>query len=244
MFKVIKEGNMKDKLLLLALLGLLVLNIQAQSTDIQIIESILKKNTLKWNIDERVTMRGNRVVGLNLNGDITANSLTILSHDIGKLTELEVLTLNDNDLLVIPEEIYSLAKLKKLEIKSNSLQILPEGISKLVSLEELDLRHNGLTQLPADITGLKSIKKLQLWGNRLTTLPHNIGDLYSLKELYLTNNRLRSLPKSITKLDLSYLDISFNYLRDNESGIDTWLKKFNKKYKSEQFAKKDGAHFL
>jgi len=235
---------MKDRLLLLALLGSLVLNTQAQSTDIQIIKSLFKQNNVNWIIEERVTMKGNRVIGLNLNGNIVSSSLTDLNHDIGKLTELEVLTINDNELFVIPEEIYSLTKLKKLEIKSNSLQVLPEGISKMVSLEELDLRHNGLTQLPADIAGLKSLKRLQLWGNRLTTLPHNIGDLYSLKELYLMNNRLRSLPKSITKLGLSYLDISFNYLRDSEASIDTWIKKFNKKYKSEQFAKKEGAHFL
>jgi len=237
---------MKDKLLLLTLtlIGSSILNLNAQGTDIQIVESIFKENSVQWNIDERVTMEGNRVVGLNLNGDITKNWLTVLNPSIGKLTELKVLTINDNELFEIPEEIYTCTKLAKLEIKSNNLQKLPDGISELASLEELDLRHNELEELPADIADLKSIKKLHLWGNKLVSLPPQIGNLHSLKELFLMNNRLLSLPESITKLNLTYLDISFNYLRDSEAIVDTWLKKFNKNYRSEQFDKKGMHYFL
>jgi Leucine-rich repeat (LRR) protein len=108
----------------------------------------------------------------------------------------------------------------------------------------LDLRHNGLEELPADITDLENIRALQLWGNKLSTLPHQIGNLHSLKELYLNNNRLISLPQSITKLNLSYFDISFNYIRDSEASVDTWIKSYNKNYRAEQFEKKGGFHYL
>ena len=160
----------------------------AQRSDREVILSILIKNHLHWNIDKIATFEKDRIVTLNLDDeDIAKEGITVLSPEIGKLTELRKLTLNNNDLNKIPKELFNCKKLVILELKNNNIESLPAGISKLTHLKELDLRNNELDQLPAEIGNLKSIVKLQLWGNNLITLPPEIGYLSTLKELYLMN---------------------------------------------------------
>lgn len=233
--KFYKEDLMK-KLLLLGVLGFVFFTVQAQNSDRNSVKIILAKNNLNWDIDKRAIFEEDRIVTLDLdNKDISLTGITQLVPEIGNLTELRVLTLNDGGLVILPEEMFNCTKLVKLEIKNNNLITIPLGISKLIKLSELDLRNNELSQLPLDIGKLLSIYKIQLWGNNLTELPSDIGDLFTLKELYLNRNRLTILPENITKLSLDYFDISFNYLYKNTKNVDNWLKKHNTKYMDDQF---------
>ena len=97
--------------------------------------------------------------------------------------------------------------------------------------------------MPLDIGKLKSIVKIQLWGNNLIGLPSSIGDLFTLRELYLNHNRLTKLPNTITKLKLTYLDISFNYLQKSTKSVDNWLKKYDDRYQNEQFNTFEGNYY-
>ena len=236
---------MKKTALILTVILALFLQGYANSYERAIVESILEKNDLNWNIDERITIEGNRIVALDLdNKDISNPGIYQLPAGIGNLTELRILTLNDNDLTRLPEELFNAKKLVKLEVKNNNLLVLPKGLKALKRLQELDLRNNELVELPSQVGHLKSLVKLQLWGNELSKIPEEIGYLSSLRELYLTNNHLVSLPESITNLKLSYFDVYFNYLDNNSKRVDTWLKKYNSKYENEQFDSYEGKLFL
>ena len=227
---------MKAPKFLLAVLSILLLSAQGQVNDVAIVMDILEENGLDWRIEELVTKKDGRIVKLNLdNKDFGKEGITRLLPEIGKLSELEVLTINDNDLITLPQEIFQLTRLTRLEIKNNNLISLPFGIHKLSNLKKLDLRNNELRVLPNDIVHLKNLVKLQLWGNELTTLPSQIGRLSSLKELYLRGNRLTGLPPSITRLKLHYLDMLENQLCDVPKRVDRWLKKFEVNYEMLQY---------
>jgi Leucine-rich repeat (LRR) protein len=202
------------------------------SDDAQVVESILElNNNLNWRIDEIATFTNGRIVSLNLNNqDIGNEGITTLGPEIGQLSELTKLTINDNDLTALPAAVFSLTNLRTLEIRNNSLMSLPNGISYLTQLRELDLRNNQLSELPAEIGNLKSLVKLHLWGNNLTAIPPEIGNLSTLKELYLKNNRLRNLPVEITKLRIKYIDVLDNHLCFLSDPVDKWLRRFDNKY--------------
>ena len=206
-----------------------------QNDDGGALRSLLSANKLTWDITSIATFENGRIVKLNLNNPVTGKEgITKLTPDIGGLTELTVLTMNDNDLTELPIEITKCTKLIQLEIQYNALTSLPPGISRLANLKVLDLRNNEFEALPAEICRLPAIEKLQLWGNKFVSLPDEISDLSTLKELYLKGNRLTNLPASIVKLRLKYIDVVDNKLCNLNAPLDAWLKKFDEKYKGLQ----------
>lgn len=212
------------------------LSLPGQTSDLGVVESILEKNNLDWNIEEVATFNNGRIIELNLNNkNFGKEGIKTLTPEIGQLTELKELAINDNDLIILPKEIFNCVKLTKLEIKNNNLLSIPSDISKLSRLTVLDLRNNELKELPPEIGKLKLLSKLQLWGNELISLPSEIGKLSSLRELYLRGNRLTGLPLSITKLKLTYLDMLENQLCDVPRRIDRWLKKYDVNYEMLQY---------
>jgi len=226
---------MKNTFLLIVVLSSLIAVSQVHANDIAVVKSILVKNSINTIVEEIAIIEQGRIVELNLNNKNAAKEgMTILPPEIGELTELRVLTINDNDLKQLPKEIYDCTKLTRLEVQSNDLSSLPSGIEKLIHLRELSLRNNELIELPGGIGKLKSIVILQLWGNGLVLLPQDIGQLSSLKELYLKGNKLTRLPLSITNLKLTYLDVADNHIRSEQGKVDIWIKKYDKEYRSTQ----------
>ena len=168
---------------------------------------------------DRVTMENGRVVELELEdfglsgavpaeiGQLTLlrvlnlndNKLTSLPAEIGQLTLLKVLWLDENQLTSLPAEIGQLVSLKELNLRDNKLTSLPAEIGWLTALTMLDLSDNELTSLPAEIGQLTTLE-LNLGGNQLTSLPAEIGQLTSLRELVLFENQLTSLPAAIGAL--------------------------------------------
>lgn len=208
---------------------------ETYSNDAGVVKAILEANKLNWDINSIATFKNGRVITLNLNNpDVGNKGIHVLPPVIGRLTAMEVLTVNDNDLTQLPGEITNCIKLNRLEIQNNTLVSITPGLSKLVNLKVLDLRNNQLEVLPAEIGSLKSIRKLQLWGNKFVTLPDAIGNLSTLQELYLKGNRISNLPVSITKLGIKYIDVIDNQLCGLTGPVDKWLKKFDEKYASLQ----------
>ena len=127
--------------------------------------------------------------------------------EIGRLSALRTLNLDDNDLTSLPAEILQLTSLECLLLSGQwhegnllTLTSLPAEIRQLTSLTCLDISHNPLTTLPVEIWQLTSLRVLVLSGIQLTSLPAEIGQLASLKELYLRGNQLTSLPAEIGQL--------------------------------------------
>jgi Leucine-rich repeat (LRR) protein len=122
-----------------------------------------------------------------------------LPPEIGGLTNLRHLDVNEMQLTELPPEIGKLTKLNGLYVGRNQLTELPAEIGNLTSLTELYLRDNQLTELPPEIGKLTKLNGLYVGRNQLTELPVEIGNLTKLKGLWLLGN-------SITDADLEHLN--------------------------------------
>jgi Leucine-rich repeat (LRR) protein len=139
--------------------------------------------------------------------------LTALPPEVGQLTLLEALTLEDNQLTALPPEIGKLTKLRTLWLNNNQLTALPPEIGQLTELETLSLDSNQLTALPPEIGKLTKLRTLWLDNNQLTALPPEIGQLTELETLSLGSNQLTALPPEIGQLtELETLSLSSNQL--------------------------------
>ncbi len=153
---------------------------------------------------ERMT----ELVTLNL----AENRLTQLP-DLGKLTKLRNLIVNNNQLKELHNNLGKVLKIRMLNVENNQLAELPSGLVNAVELEMIFLAGNNLVRLPAEFSKLKKLKDLNVNGNQLTELPKNIGSCGSLQNLHLSNNELTALPNSIGQLKkLKSLDVSHNPL--------------------------------
>jgi len=104
---------------------------------------------------------------LNLSG----NSLTSLPSEIGELTKIEVLILDDNELEgSLPGEIRKMTNLKTLSAKNNKLTGIPAEIGQLSNLETADFSGNDISGLPLELGNLSNLKTLDLRGNPVSTL--------------------------------------------------------------------------
>ncbi len=136
----------------------------------------------------RTTTDGS-VVTLNL----AYNGLTgRIPSEIGYLSNLEWLDLNDNELKgAIPPEIGNLSSLKYLNLRVNELKgAIPPNLGDLSSLEHLNLRINELTGvIPPDLGSLTKVKYFDLSQNALTgNIPPELGNLANVNTLYLFGN--------------------------------------------------------
>ncbi|OYW76150.1 MAG: hypothetical protein B7Z37_09950 [Verrucomicrobia bacterium 12-59-8] len=141
------------------------------------------------------------------------NQLSTLPSEIGQLTTLTWLDLENNQLSTLPPEIGQLAALSVLNLSSNQLSILSLAIGQLTSLTVLKLSYNHLRTLPSEIGMLTALTELFLGNNKLRTLPPEIGQLSTLTGLYPFSNRLVTLPSEIGQLTaLKELNLSSNQL--------------------------------
>lgn len=103
-------------------------------------------------------------------------------------------------ILELPPEIGNLTNLTNLNLDNNQLTGLPPEIGNLTNLTSLNLSSNQITSLPPEIGSLTNLTNLNLSINKLTTLPPEIGNLTNLINLNLSNNPLISLPTEILQL--------------------------------------------
>ncbi|MBE8999850.1 leucine-rich repeat domain-containing protein [Nostoc sp. LEGE 12447] len=97
----------------------------------------------------------NKVTKLDLSG----KGLITLPSEIGQLTNLQTLYLNNNQLSSLPSEIGQLTNLQTLYLNNNQLSSLPSEIGQLTNLQSLDLSTNPLESPPPEIIekGFKAI---------------------------------------------------------------------------------------
>lgn len=183
---------------------------------------------------------GNNLVGGNIPAEIgsfskveyinlSANNFTSIAPEIGNLTRLEDLRLNDNPRLggILPKEIGNLSNLKILYLNNTLLQgaLFPE-IGNLTNLEILSLYRNQITSIPPEIGNLNKLRHLSLYFNQLSSLPPEIGQLSSLTYLNAHTNQITSLPSTIGQLtNLIEFSVSTNQITGN---IPIELTKLNK----------------
>ncbi|MEV7416682.1 COR domain-containing protein [Streptomyces sp. NPDC089919] len=106
--------------------------------------------------------------------DIGRLGLEEVPEEIGALTELTRLYLNDNRLTRLPASIGRLTRLTTLRAEGNALTELPEEMAALTRLRFLNLSSNALVDLPASLSGLKRLTELDVSDNPLISPPPEI----------------------------------------------------------------------
>ena len=156
-----------------------------------------------------------RVIALHL----ISNRLTgEIPAELGNLTNLEELSLDDNQLTgEIPAELGNLAILEWLILDRNQLTgEIPAELGNLTNLEWLTMNTNQLTgEIPAELGNLANLEELSLRDNQLTgEISSELGNLINLEKLYLSNNQLvDEIPAELGNLvNLKKLWLSYNQL--------------------------------
>ena len=80
-----------------------------------------------------------------------------------------------------------LTQLTALGINENSLTSIPNEIGELKALTLLDLRYNKLTEVPKEIGNLSKLQKLYLRFNKLEELPEELGKLEQFFAYHICN---------------------------------------------------------
>ncbi|MEH2420803.1 MAG: COR domain-containing protein [Nostoc sp.] len=145
--------------------------------------------------------------------DLSGEGLTTLPPEIGQLTNLRSLHLENNQLSRLSPEIVQLTNLQTLHLENNQLSRLPPEIVQLTNLRSLHLENNQLSRLSPEIVQLTNLQTLHLENNQLSSLPPEIVQLTNLRSLHLENNRLSSLLAEIVQLtNLQTLNLRRNQL--------------------------------
>jgi len=148
-------------------------------------------------------LTGTTVVKIDFNssGNDEPRLVDSVPSEIGNLTNLTELRLDNNRLTELPPEIGNLTNLTNLSLYNNNLTELPPEIAQLTKLTEFRLDNNRLTELPPEIAQLSNLASLDLEDNDLTQLPPEIGNLTNLTQIgNLTN--------------LNYLGLRFHILTE------------------------------
>lgn len=127
-------------------------------------------------------------------------SLETLPSEIGNLTNLRILWLEQNNLTGLPPEIGNLNNLEILWLDNNPLIGLPTEIGNLTNLKALWLQETDLQELPTEIGNLTNLQELYLGSTAVSTLPPEIGNLTNLEWLYVSSPKLSELPPEIGNL--------------------------------------------
>lgn len=141
------------------------------------------------------------------------NLIKVLSDEIFQIEDLEILDLSNNPgLYALPPDIKSFIKLISLDLSNcYSLYALPQEIGELYTLKMLKIHQSALYSLPRKIGQLKALIELQISGSQLDNIPREIGNLSNLVSLNLRANNLRNLPSIISNLShLEQIDLSNN----------------------------------
>jgi len=147
---------------------------------------------------------------------ISSNRLTTLP-DIGKLTQLEALSLDHNEIELLPANFDRLEQLKFLDLSNNQIGQLPLYIGNLQKLTSIYLSNNQLVVFPKSFWQLNP-QRLYLSKNKIEKLPGNIGNFTKLHTLDLSGNLLTKLPLSISNLrELRSLNLKGNPIAEKET---------------------------
>ena len=96
------------------------------------------------------------------------------------------LWLTKNRLITLPGEIGLLTNLTALFVDENVMTHLPQEMGNMISLRKLSLRYNRLVSLPPTLCGLTNLRELYLVNNKkIESFPESYTELKSLQTMSL-----------------------------------------------------------
>jgi hypothetical protein len=162
--------------------------------------------------------------------------------ELGNLNNLDYLFLYNNQLNGnIPPELGNLANLNFFELNKNQLSgSIPPELGNLVNLNVLNLGNNQLSgSIPPELGDMTNLDVMYLNNNQLRfSIPLELSNLINLYYLNLSHNKLSgAIPThltNLTKLTNPNVDIGYNCLYTNDSGLRAWLKNVDPDWESDQ----------
>ncbi len=106
--------------------------------------------------------------------DLSRLQLSELPPEIGQLTALTHLHVDNNRLSELPPVIGQLTALRALHLSCNQMRKLPRVIGLLSQLQLLTIERNNLGELPESLRELKHLRELTLHGNTALKLPNEL----------------------------------------------------------------------
>ena len=175
--------------------------------------------TLNWGTAEPINVWADVIT--DSDGRVTNlrqpnNNMTgALPDELGSLTELQYLYLNDNQLSgPVPASLANLTKLVDFYLRANDFSGPLPDFSGFTNLRLLELQGNNFTGPIPNLSGLTQLQKLWLQDNALSGSIPDLASLTSLTNLSLSDNTLKgSIPSSLSSLTkLRELDLWGNEL--------------------------------
>ncbi|MGX9968735.1 type III secretion system effector XopAE [Xanthomonas euvesicatoria] len=156
---------------------------------------------------------------------------TTLPDAIGRLEELQKLTLIHTGLQSLPDSLGQLRQLRHLQITgAPGLKTLPPSLTRLSNLTTLQLTMVPLDELPADLGRMQGLRNLSLGGGHYARLPARIVELSRLSELRMSHSsHFRQLPENIGLMQgLRSLEVASNSKLEQLPGSLTQLHRLEK----------------
>lgn len=133
-----------------------------------------------------------------------APELRALPASIGKLRNLELLSVAGTSITALPDEICKMPKLGRCQVPRNKLTSLPEDLGSAPNLYLLTADQNALTTLPASLVDCRHLRQITLTGNTFSPEGMAIVDAIAARK-----GRRRVLvrrPRALTSLDAPLAD--------------------------------------
>ncbi len=116
----------------------------------------------------------------------SSDFLETIPADIGKLTKLSGLTLDNHPFRTLPAEMCALQALKEIHLSNTGLEILPDWITSWQSLERLWISGcKNLSALPENICKMRNLEYIALRDTPIDRLPVSFVALPSLSMMSL-----------------------------------------------------------
>jgi leucine-rich repeat protein SHOC2 len=170
-----------------------------------------------------------RVIGL----DVSHQSITTVTKEIGSLSRLVTLDLRGNRIQSLPGQIGYLSALRECRLDSNSLYELPSEFAYCCSLKILTAGNNNLYRLDTRLAKLP-IVHLDLRSNILNKLPDANPIFPGIRFLYLDDNSLTSLPDALQQLQPEEFSIANNRLCTVSEKLSRWLASYDEDWAASQ----------
>lgn len=121
---------------------------------------------------------------------------------VGKLFNLEELSICNNQLSVLSDSILNLFFLKRLEMSGNHITALPSNFGSLTAMTYLDMSNNQIAELPSSMEKMIRLQTLKMQSNLITHIPTGFGFLQALSDWEFEDNPIDNISEEDTRVSL------------------------------------------